>query len=87
MHFAIFLAVTLLEQEHCVHQCRQFLTAAAMYSDKIIISLNVLNSNENAHAAQPPRKGKRVGCAAYAFSFELKILRLHRVLSLHISIV
>ena len=33
VHFVIILAVTLLEQKHHTHQCRQFVTAAKICSD------------------------------------------------------
>ena len=54
----------LLEQKYYTHQCRQFVTAAAICVDKTLISLNILNSNEHTHAAQQTREGKRVRCAA-----------------------
>ena len=56
MHFVIVLAVTLLEQKYYTHQCRQFVTAAAICADKTTITLNILNSNEHTHAAQPTRE-------------------------------
>ena len=52
VHFVIVLAIILLEQKYYTYQCRQFVTAAAICADKTLITLNVLNSNEHAHAAQ-----------------------------------
>ena len=52
--------------------------------DKTLISLNILNSNEHGHDVQPTRE-MRVGCAAWACSFEFKMLRLQRALSIQIS--
>ena len=51
----------LLEQKYYAYQYRQFVTAAAICSDKTLWSLNILNLNEHAHAAQPTGEGKRVG--------------------------
>ena len=56
-HFAIVLAAMLLEQKYHAHQCRQFVTAAAVCADKTLITLNILDSNEHAHAAQPTGSG------------------------------
>ena len=54
----------LLERKYYTYQCRQFVTAPVICSDKTLISLNILNSNEHAHAAQPTREGERVGYTA-----------------------
>ena len=62
MQFLIVLAVMLLDQKHYACQWRQFITAAVICVDKTLWSLNILNSNEHAYAAQPIRQGKRVGC-------------------------
>ena len=59
----------------------QFVTTATICTDKTLISLNILNSNEHAHAMQPTHEGKRVGCAAWECSFVFKMLRLRTVLS------
>ena len=67
------------------HQCRQFVRRAAICTDETIITLNILNPNEYAHTGQPTREGKLIGCAAWACSFEFKILRLIRILSLQIA--
>ena len=45
-YFVIDLAVMLLEQKYLTHQCRQFVTAAAICADETLIILNVFNSNE-----------------------------------------
>ena len=47
--------------------------------DKTLWSLNVLNWNERTDAAQRNRLPLRVCCAAWACSFEFKILRVIRV--------
>ena len=49
--------------KHYNNQCKQFVTAAVICADKTLITLNILNSNENAHAAQQTSEGKRVVCA------------------------
>ena len=66
-----------------MYECRDFVTAAAICTDKTLITLNFLNSNEHSHAVQPTREG----CASWACSFEFKILRLHRVLSIQIAVI
>ena len=80
------LQTELLEQTWCAHQFRQFVVATAICADKILITLNALNPNEHAHAAQLTREGKRVHCAAWGCSFEFKTLRVIRVLSTQIAV-
>ena len=36
-------------------QCKQFVPHAAICADKTLITLNILNSNEHTHVAQPTR--------------------------------
>ena len=57
----------------------------AICVDKTLISLNILNSNEHAYAAQRTRFSSRVCCAAWVCSFEFKILRLIRGLSAQVA--
>ena len=64
MKHTIVLAVMLLELKHHAHQCRKFVAAAAVWAYETLISLNILNSNEHIHAAQPNHEGRRVGYAA-----------------------
>ena len=54
-----------------------------MCTDRTLITLNIFNSNEHTHDAQQTRE--RVCCAAWVCSFELKILRVIRVLSAQIA--
>ena len=75
----------LLEQKRHAHQCRKFVTTAAICADKTLITLNVLNSNEHTYAAQRSRFPSRFCCAAWACPFELKMLRLIRVSSAQIA--
>ena len=39
---------------------RKFVTAAAICADKTLITLNILNPNEHALAAQQTLEGKRI---------------------------
>ena len=54
----------LLKHKGVSQQCRQSVRRAVICADETVITLNVLNSNEHDHAAQPTREGKRARCAA-----------------------
>ena len=45
-----------LKHKGARQQCRQFVRRAAICTDKTLITLNVLNSNEHAYAGRPTRE-------------------------------